>query len=526
MSFPQSLVDRFGRLRARITPTAIAFALILLVGIFARTWQFGILPAALNEDEASTAVDAFDLAHYGVDRIGMSFPVVFTSWGNGQNALYAYVLIPFVSAGLTPVMVRLPMLVSSILTLPLLFVAARKLSGEIFGLVAMFFLAVSPWHIMLSRWALESNLLPFVFLLGFTALLYSTADNWWVVAACFFLGLSLYAYGTTYFAVPMFLVPSLVILGIYRRIRAWRLVIGLVVFAALAAPIALYVVINLLHLNSVQLGMITIPRVPGTSRFVDVAAIFHPELVEELRANSVTMAKLLVEQIDGLIWNAVPPYGYFYRYTFPLAVVGAFLLLPLRQQKTAPDRWLLFAWLGVSAALGVLQSANFNRVNLIFIPLILCTAALALWIHRHVRPLFVVGICALLVGFALFTRDYHGADYRRVADPAFFKGFLPALAFGTRSKAQPVCVTNQVNMPYIYVLFVDPMNPADYLGTIKYKDPTAMFRQVNALGRYSFGIGRCANRPGTIYVLGTEKPPGSAASYHAQKFEQYTVYTP
>ena len=35
----------------------------------------------------------------------------------------------------------------------------------------MFFMAVSPWHIVNSRWAVESNIMPFLFLAGFTALL-------------------------------------------------------------------------------------------------------------------------------------------------------------------------------------------------------------------------------------------------------------------------------------------------------------------------------------------------------------------
>jgi hypothetical protein len=55
--------------------------------------------------------DAYDLGHYGTDHNGISDPVLLTSFGSGQNALYAYVLIPFVYHSLTPLTVRLPMLV-------------------------------------------------------------------------------------------------------------------------------------------------------------------------------------------------------------------------------------------------------------------------------------------------------------------------------------------------------------------------------------------------------------------------------
>ena len=75
----------------------LLFVMILIIGVFARTWEFRSLPPGLNQDEASSGVDAFDLLHYGVDRNGVSFPVLFISWGSGQNALYAYSLIPSIA---------------------------------------------------------------------------------------------------------------------------------------------------------------------------------------------------------------------------------------------------------------------------------------------------------------------------------------------------------------------------------------------------------------------------------------------
>ena len=77
----------------------ILIVLILSVAIFVRVWRFGTLPNGLMPDEASTGVDAYDLLHYGMDRNGTSWPVIFISWGGGQNALYAYAIMPFIAAG-------------------------------------------------------------------------------------------------------------------------------------------------------------------------------------------------------------------------------------------------------------------------------------------------------------------------------------------------------------------------------------------------------------------------------------------
>jgi hypothetical protein len=135
-------------------------------------------------------------------------------------------------------------------------------------------------------------------------------------------------------------------------------------------------------------------------------------------------------------------------------------------------------------------------------------------------------MCALGVGFILFTRDYHGAAYRQAADRGFFTGLLPALTLASQEGNYPVCVTDHVNQPEIFVLFEDHMNPGDYLGTIQYVDPQAQFRHVKTLGRYGFGLDNCVASPTTIYVLGSEQPPGGGVGYAVRKFGAYRVYIP
>src|SRR3972149_9451579 len=101
-----------GRIAAlRISRAQLLFILIMLLGIFARVWEFPSLPPNLDQDEVSAAVDAFSLYAYGVDRNGIPFPVHLVSWGSGMSALYAYILIPLIAlGGLTPLVVRLPLL--------------------------------------------------------------------------------------------------------------------------------------------------------------------------------------------------------------------------------------------------------------------------------------------------------------------------------------------------------------------------------------------------------------------------------
>jgi hypothetical protein len=139
--------------------------------------------------------------------------------------------------------------------------------------------------------------------------------------------------------------------------------------------------------------------------------------------------------------------------------------------------------------------------------------------------LLVIAICALLVGFAFFTRDYHGQQYRSKANAEFFNGLLPALDFARQEGDQPICVTKDVNMPYIYVLFSEKMNPRDYRHHIDYIEPRGRFREVRSLGRYTFGVQNCPNDVRTIYVLAGERPPGDI-HYKINNFGNFHVYSP
>jgi hypothetical protein len=173
-----------------------------------------------------------------------------------------------------------------------------------------------------------------------------------------------------------------------------------------------------------------------------------------------------------------------------------------------------------------LQPVNINRLNLLFIPLVLCVAAVLTWLSDHFKPGFVVAICVLCIGFAAFTRDYHAEAYRRSADGPFFTGFLPAIEFARQAGSGPICVTGKVDMPYIFVLFSEQLDPARYLDSLVYVDPAAESRRVRSLGRYTFGISQCAHLPGTIYILAPADTFVVDGSYTLTNFDSFRVYTP
>ena len=146
---------------------------ILLAAVAIRLAGFGAIPAGINQDEAMAAVDAWALSKYGTDRFGMFLPAHFEAWGYGQmSVLLSYCMIPFLKVlGFGTVAVRLPQLLASCGSMILMYLVGRKLFSERFALLVMGLVAINPWHFMQSRWSLDCNLFPHVFLLAFYLLL-------------------------------------------------------------------------------------------------------------------------------------------------------------------------------------------------------------------------------------------------------------------------------------------------------------------------------------------------------------------
>ena len=220
-------------------------------------------------------------------------------------------------------------------------------------------------------------------------------------------------------------------------------------------------------------------------------------------------------------------YGYLYVFSFPFTIMGAFLLLSSRKVKQAPEKLLVLAWLFAAFSIGLFQSVNINRIGLIFIPIILCTAVFLVWLGKQSKVILGISIGIYLLSFIAFNLAYHGADYHKQASEPFAEGLLSALKSASQAGNNPICVTGNNRAPYIYVLFNEQKAPSQYLDTIKYVYPDSISRNVISLGRYTFGLENCSKDPTTVYVLYYEQPPsGRGVSFTKHDYGDYHVYFP
>jgi len=503
----------------------IFLVLIIVMGTGVRAFRFGSVPPGLNQDEASLGYDAYAVLHYGVEHNGVRLPVVFPQYGSGMSgAITAYLSMPFIAwFGLTEASTRMVNVVFGSLSIPILFLLIRKISDESTALFGAFLLAISPWHIMLSRWGLDCNLFPALFLIGVYLFVLAWERPRFLVASFAVFGLSLYAYGTAHFVVPIFLALSSAYLLWHERIR-WRQLLpaaGLLLLIAL--PAMLYVLVNRFQWPSIVTPLFTIPRLPAQARFMAMSSIFSAESLTSISSNFQALFHLLLTQNDGLIWNVIPQYGILYLFSMPLAVLGAVLTLSSsRNLRRFQPSMMMLLWLLAALALAGVLGGNINRLNILFIPLIFLVAVAMRFLRPY--PLVIATlIVTYLISFSSFTNAYFTTFPQQIG-PAFFASLGAAINEASEGTGGTICVTDQVSMAEISVLFYRKMDPHAFSDTVQYQNPGADFQHARSFDRYIFGLENCQNvKVGAYIVHNDEVEPYANRGFDLRAFENYTV---
>lgn len=459
-------------------------ALLLCLGFALRLAYLGAVPYGLNQDEASAGYEAWALLRGGVDRCGNAWPVLFVSWGSGQNVLMSYLAMPFVAAlGLTETAVRLPNAIFGCLTLPVFWLLARRARGRGFGVCALFLLAVCPWHIMMSRWALESNLLPFFLLAGVWCVSLARERPWALAGAAAFFGLSLYAYGTAFFFLPLFLVCAAVWLR--RDLRPASFAVSLAIFILLALPIGLCQLRNALGLGSTTFLGLTLPAL--TQNRQAATSVFGGGGVRAALQNFSAALKLLASQSDGLVFNSLglKSGGIFYFFGLPAAVLG--VVLALRGAGECPAERPVLLALFCALACAFFIDGNINRLNMLWLPLLYFSALGCYEILCKLKSWAVLPVAGILACLVVFLGAYR-ETFAGEGNSSFYPGLGEAIVCA--ESANPggnIYITDYVNQPYIFALFYSRTDAKLFYYSAVYADPDAAFRQVLSFAGFRFG---------------------------------------
>lgn len=234
---PLSWLKALGSTRIRFTWAGILVIIFMIVGTVFRMQEFRAAPSEMTSDHVEMLLDTLNVTYGDYD--------VFFASNGGREAMQFYLLAWFGSLtgmGVTFDANKLLTVIQGILTIPLMYFAAREIIGreqrrlaEIAGVAAAAMLAVSMWHLNLSRLGERLILMPLfmtLFLLFFArAMRYNRRMDYIYTALA--VGAGLWSYQAFRMVPLVLIISSAVCLAHYLRRgpELRRVFINLVVLA-------------------------------------------------------------------------------------------------------------------------------------------------------------------------------------------------------------------------------------------------------------------------------------------------------
>ena len=418
----------------KITKKQLIVFIVFALGVFARVLFLDSMPDGLNQDEAYAGYEAYSLLHYGVDSWGYSFPVYLTTWGSGMSIMNSYLMIPFIwTIGPTVLAARLPQAILGLLTVFTFYKLFNLLfpNDNTISLIALFILAINPWHILMCRWALDCNMAPAFLLIAFYFFCRGVDEPKFFILSFLFYGLTLYCYALTWVFVPVFLFLQLLFLFWTRRIKISRyLIISVLIICILAVPLLLFILVNSGRIDELKIGLISVPRMPMyRASEIDL---------ENQKGRLLAFAKSLITQNDGLIWNYAGRFGLYYKWGLPFAVLVIIELVRrggkcLFKREYHPEVMFLLQFC-FCILFSSLIDTNFSKMNSIHFPVLaLMVIGIRLFFEwfRNAglrKAVFATSWIVGLLSFVLFERYYFG-DYRTKTAECYRSGLRECVEY-------------------------------------------------------------------------------------------------
>lgn len=496
----------------------------MVVGFIIRLINLEKMPNGLIPDEASAGYEAFSILNYGTDRLGKSYPVFLISWGSGQNALYTYLLIPFIKIlGLTKFAVRLPMAIVSCISIIAMYYLLKNIFNKKIATIGVTFLAICPWHIMKARYGLESNIFPNVVLFAilFMVLGIKKEKMRTFYFGWFLLGLSTYAYGTSYFFVTIFSIITLIFLLVKRKIKLKNAFIAISIAAFVALPIIIMIFINTFDLQEIKIFGFTIPRL-FINRFEGNCSIFSSNFITNSINNFITSLKILIIQDENFMW------GLTYWYSMPLFLIGAYEAI-IKNRKYHITNQIMNIWFLSAILLLFMVTPGIIRINIIMIPIIyyiILGMSIILEVYKNKRWNLVVITIIIIASFIGFVYNYFSTKY---TGPEFVDGVQDVIKYVDSLENKKIYMEYNIKEPYIYVLFYARKNSKDFYSTVTYFEDVKIkeFENVKHFNKYYFYIPKNIEpKENNAYVISYETYENlnvDSENYKITYFEKYIV---
>jgi 4-amino-4-deoxy-L-arabinose transferase-like glycosyltransferase len=186
----------------------IFLGLIIIIAFVTRFYKLGITPSGLYVDEAGQGYSAYSILKTGKDEFGKSFPFAFRSMTDFRTPVYTYMIVPLITLfRLNIFTVRLPSAFFGFLTIPIFYLLILEITEKkSLALISSLLLAISPWSILFSRGAYETNVSLFFVVFGLYLLYKSLKKPYLIIISAVIFAISITAYQSERVIIPLILI--------------------------------------------------------------------------------------------------------------------------------------------------------------------------------------------------------------------------------------------------------------------------------------------------------------------------------
>ncbi|MBO4456665.1 MAG: hypothetical protein J5802_03020 [Butyrivibrio sp.] len=460
----------------------ILFTAIMLGLVVIRLYHFGIQPVWYYIDEAMSSYDAYSLMLYGTDHWGNSLPTHMYAWGyTHQSAFFTYSIVPFMKIlGYSMYAIRLPLLILSVIGAAFLALTVRDILGDRMAIVALIVCAFNPWHFVQSRYGIDCNVFPHLFIVGTSFFVHfiKTEKKRFLYIGTLIMAITLYSYMVAVYSVQIFMLMLFLYFLCKKKIDINTFIFNVIVFIVAVLPMIILVMMNLMGVTeNIKIGALTIPSLSGSHRMQDVLFLSE-NIFGQFCLNVSALFQNVFMQVDAWPWDTVEHYGTMFHCMASVMFVGIIILIvSLKKKQNTDYMWILLSYLVMSAWIGIITAdvTEIRRLN-IFYYLGMILICLTINSLAGKRKIYLGMIVMILPLGMLLLYSYHHSYLDDLGNSMSITGTLPnALAKAKEFDADKYYITDDVYGPdtaavsEIITLVAHRVDPQYFNGTKDYE---------------------------------------------------------
>lgn len=503
------------------TLVGLLFTLIIILAVFLRVYKLETIPPGLFGDEIDVGYQAYSLLETGRDLTGRFLPFYLKSLTEFRTPLYIYSAVPFVAIfGLNEWGVRMPAVFWGISSIVGIFFLGRKFFNSRTGLIAMFLMSLSPWHLQYSRASFEVTMLLDFLIWGAYCFILGLEKNRYLFLSIIFLTSSIYIYSTAVVFAPL-LGLILVLINWQKtwRISKKNLVLLLITALVFLIPLGMSMITGeakerfssiSIFQDKVLIDKLNLAR-KGEEFFTPEGEIQKTDVQTELLFhNKITVftqvfltnyfralnPSFLFAEGDINFRHAIHEMGEMHYFELILLVLGVFCLLKVDKKKSLLIAgWLLIA--PIPASLTYDGGFHGTRLFLMLPPLTLITALGGNWIIENWKKLSTKILATIVIFIFMLNMIFYFHRYYLHYAPESWRwwhiGYKEAMQYIKTQENNYALVgfNNTYEPALIRFLFWSQMDPAlfqkKYPQTLEVGEPIPGFKGFKLGDKYFFG---------------------------------------